>query len=174
MFCRICTIIVRLQLKRVSVSTEEKLTAAAVEERNPLEKKNTENHLWVPVRSSSAAIPTWWQFFSVFSSLSLIWWPSMLILKYSSSSLACASADLVSLFNIWAAPEGERPLVNTSALHPGLHLQRHCSSTFCFSFSVQMCLLLSTKLNKASCSLVSPASFFFVCARGGKQRKWWK
>lgn len=70
--------------------------------------------------------------------------------------------------------KGKRPLVNTSAVDPGFHLQCYCSSTFCFSFSVQMCLLLSTKLNKASCSLVSPASFFFVCARKGKQRKSWK
>lgn len=45
-------------------------------------------------------MPTWWQFFRVFSSLSLVWRPSMLILKYSSSTCVCTSADLISLFSI--------------------------------------------------------------------------
>ncbi len=38
--------------------------------------------------------------FSVFSSFSRMWWPSMLVLKYSSSTLTWSSADLVNLFNI--------------------------------------------------------------------------
>lgn len=37
------------------------------------------------------------------------------------------------------------------------------TNTFCFSFSVQICLFFSTKLKRASCSLVNPISFFFSC-----------
>lgn len=57
----------------------------------------SEEQLW---KVAKKIFPTWWQFFSVFSNLSLIWWPSILILKYSSSNCTCISADLVSLFNI--------------------------------------------------------------------------
>lgn len=37
------------------------------------------------------------------------------------------------------------------------------TNTFCFSFSVLICLFFSTKLKRASCSLVNPISFFFSC-----------
>lgn len=61
------------------------------------------HYLWTEgtvIKSFKSFSPTWWQVFRVFSILSLICWPSMLILKYSSSSRVCVSADLVSLFNI--------------------------------------------------------------------------
>lgn len=38
-------------------------------------------------------------------------------------------------------------------------------STFCFSFSVQMCLFFSTKLKSASCSRVKTVNFFFACGK---------
>lgn len=45
-------------------------------------------------------------------------------------------------------------------------------STFCFSFSVQMCLFFSTKLKSASCSLVKPLNFFFACGKKHMFCRW--
>lgn len=86
---------------------------SVLEERKSRRSISESELLW----NAAKLFPTWWQFFSVFSSLSLIWWPSMLILKYSSSSLTCASADFVSLFNIWTGPRGKDLLSTPFAVY---------------------------------------------------------
>lgn len=85
----------------------------------------------------------------------------MLILKYSSSACVCTSADLISLFNICGGQRGGTLSFCVLWQQRGRRTVRY--SAFCFSFSVQICLFPSVKLNKASCSLVSADSFFFTC-----------
>ncbi len=72
--------------------------------------------------------------------------------------------------HLWSRMGGKKNLSASTfvAFPPSIHsavvknslIAVYC--TFCFSFSVQICLLFSTKLNKASCSLVSPTSFFLI------------